>query len=442
MSQDGLPLEAFEAFVAEQLRLGQTPGLALSVQRGDALWQRGYGYADLERRVPMTERSGVVIGSTTKALTCVALLQLAERGALSLDDPITRYIPSFHLASVPEPAITIRQAVTHAAGLPPTRSDDPTFLCCDDAADDALARYVDTLAERTPIWPPGAGWAYANDGYTLAGRVIEVATGLAYEDYMRRYVLAPLALQETGFGREDLPDAAIATPYDYDGDGAPYPSFFPRNRASAAAGSQLIMSARDAGRWLQTALHAGEAPGGRLLSAERFAELFRPQVPLPAGVRGSDGTDRQYALGWMLGSLAGMPAIHHGGSAITMGSHFVLVPEEQLAVAVVTNSSTQATAIIAEGIVSLALGRQPVRGFPAVDPAFVPDRTRWPELVGVYQPLITQNSVPGPLPIVYEDERLRARTYPGDAQRRPGDIFMRPVGDLRFVLSGRGRTGS
>jgi hypothetical protein len=125
-----------------------------------------------------------------------------------------------------------------------------------------------------------------------------------------------------------------------------------------------------------------------------------------------------------------------------MGSQFIVAPEQRAAVAVVANSSSAATAIVAEGVLSLALGRQPARAFPAVDPSFVPDRTRWPDLEGTYEPQIAQNSVPGPLPIVYDGERLRATTYPGDAWRRPGDIFMRPVGDLRFVLSGRGRTGS
>jgi CubicO group peptidase (beta-lactamase class C family) len=443
MSQSGLPVEAIEAFVAEQMRLGQMPGVGLSVQRGDAVLRRGYGYADVEQRIPMTERTGVVIGSTTKALTCVAIMQLAERGELSLDDPISRFIPSFRLAGPDAtPAITIRQAITHSAGLPPTISTDPSFLFNDDDADDALERYVASLASRTPIWAPGTGWAYANDGYALAGRVIEVVSGPSYEEYMRRHVLAPLDMRDTGFGRAGVPEATIATPHDYDADGAPYASFFPHNRASAAGGSQLIMSARDAGRWLQTVLDGGAMPGGRLLSPASFAELIRPQVPLPRGVRGSDGSDRFYALGWMLGAINGIPAIHHGGSAITMGSQFIVAPEERTAVAVVANSSTQATAIIAEGVLSLALGRRPARGFPEVDPSFVPDRARWSELAGIYEPQIVQNSVPGPLPIVYDGIRLRATSYAGDARRRAGDIFMRPIGDLRFVLSGRGRTGS
>lgn len=444
MSQSGLPIEAIDAFIAEQMRLGQMPGLGLSVFGAGETLERGYGHADLERRVPMNERSGVVIGSTTKALTCVAILQLAERGALALDDAIVRYLPSFRVAgSDAPPTITIRQAITHSAGLPPTSSMDPGFLFNDDDADDALERYVASLADRAPVWAPGAGWAYANDGYALAGRVIEVVSGRSYEDYMHRHVLAPLGLQDTGFGRGDVPPGAeVAVPYDYDADGTPYPSFFPHNRASAAGGAQLIMSARDAGRWLQAVLTGGDAQGGRVLSPASFAELTRPQVPLPSGVRGSTGSDRFYALGWMLGPIDGVPAIQHGGSAITMGSQFIVAPDQRVTVAVVTNSSTAATAIIAEGVLSLMRGRRPARSFPAVDPSFVPDRARWPELAGTYDPQIAQNSVPGPLPIVYDGARLRATTYAGDERRRAGDIFMRPAGDLRFVLSGRGRTGS
>jgi CubicO group peptidase (beta-lactamase class C family) len=435
-------LARIEEFIEEQMRLGQTPGISVGVvSNGETILLRGFGFADVVSRSPMTERTGVVVGSTTKALTCVAILQLAQRGRLRLDDPIARYIPTFRLADQAHAeAITIRQAITHTAGLPPTLSTQTDFLFSDDDADDALARYVDSLHDRVPIGPPGGQWAYANDGFALAGRVIEVVSGRTYERYMEDELFGPLGLADACFAYKRK--GAIASAHDFGPDGSPYVSFFPHARASSAAGSELILTARDALRWLQAVLARGQGEQGALLPPEVFAEAFSPQTALPAGIRGSDGASRRYSLGWMVEKQQDLTYIEHGGSTITMGSQFVVVPEKQIAVAVLSNSSSTVNGILGEGIAAILLGRNPQRTFPIVDPSFVPDTSRWPLLPGVYEPLVVQNSVPAELPIEFADGRLVAHTYPADHRRVAGDIFLRPTSDLEFVLSGRGRTGA
>ena len=445
MESDRPPFPAIDRFIGEQMALGRTPGLAVTVLRdGEVALQRGYGYADVGSREPMTERTGVVIGSTTKALTCVAVLQLVEQGKLTLDDPIQRHIPWFRVADGPASArMTVRQAITHTAGLPPSAADNTTFLFSDDDADDALERHVRALSETPLLWPPGGGWLYANDGFVIAGLIIQTLSGLPYEEYMRRNVLGPLGLTHTAVGRDDKASLHVATPYDYDADGQPYPSFFAHNRASAAAGAQLIMSARDAGRWLRTMLDGGRVRGGRLLSSASYDELVRPQAAITdrTRVRDQDAGEAWYGLGWMIGRMQGTRTISHGGATITMGSQFILAPDERLGVAVVANSVTDATAIVGEGVLSLLLGQEPRRTFPRIDPTARPDQARAERLVGTYRPLFPQNKVTGPWTIALDGERLRVRTYPGDSRRRPGDIFLLPSDEGGFVLFGRGRTG-
>ncbi len=442
MASTRAPLDQIDAFVAEQMGLSRAPGLALTVLHdGETVVQRGYGYADLAAGTLMTERSGVVIGSTTKALTCLAVMQLAERGLLALDDPITRHLPAFRVQGAGAEGMTLRHALTHTAGLRPSAADHPWFLFSDDETPDALERYIDSLAGSTLLWPPGAGWVYANDGYVIAGRIIEVLSGLPYEEYLRRNVLTPLGLRDSGFSPDEQPGMQVATPYDYDADGTPYPSFRARNHASAAAGSQLIMSARDAGRWLQAMLDGGRADGVPLVSPAGHAELLRPWAEVAPEGRGPGAAESRYALGWSVGPVDGVPAISHGGATITMGSRFILVPEQRLAVAVVANSVSEVTAIVGDGVMSLMLGRRPVRSFPRLDRSFEPDRTAWPRLAGTYHAAVPQNKVTGPWRLRYEDGRLWVRTYPGDERRRPGDIFLYAQADGQFVLFGRGRTG-
>jgi CubicO group peptidase (beta-lactamase class C family) len=430
-----------ESFIREQMRSGQTPGLSVGILAdGEMVLSRGYGFADVATRAPMTERSGVVIGSTTKALTCVAILQLAEDGLLRLDDPVIRYLPSFRLRDQAHAAaITIRQAITHTAGLPPTLSTQTEFLFSDDAADDALARYIETLADRVPFGPAGGQWAYANDGFTLAGRIIEVVSGRSYEEYMGERVFAVLGFEDACFAYQ--PRGEVATAHDFGPDGAPYPSFFPHSRAASAAGSELILSVRDALRWLAAVLDDGRAAGGSLLRQESFAETIRPHFRVQPEGRIAGGAESHYALGWQVARLAGVPMISHGGSTITMGSKFLVLPDQRIAVAVLSNSSSDVNEIVAEGIARILLGGEPSRSFPSIDPSFEPNRSRWPAIAGTYEPQVVQNAVPASLPIELDGVQLVAHTYPADHRRRAGDIFLRPVGDLDFVLSGRGRTG-
>ena len=96
--------------------------------------------------------------------------------------------------------------------------------------------------------------------------------------------------------------------------------------------------------------------------------------------------------------------------------------------------SEVAKVIVGQGVMSLMLGREPAKRSPRVDRGYQPDRSLWPRLAGTYRAREPQNTVPGPLPIVYEDGRLHAATYPGDEHRRPGNIDPYPTGDLRFVL--------
>ncbi len=438
-----VPTSVIDSFITEQMSLGQMPGLGIVVIRDDeTVLERGYGFADVARQEAMTPHTPVVIGSTTKALTAAAVLQLAERGLLTLDDPVRKHLPEFRLADeAAASTLTIRQALTHTAGLPPTPMDGPAFLFNDDMEPDAAERYIAGLTVAEPVWAPGGGWLYANDGYVLAGRIIEIISGLPYDEYMAANLFTPLGLEETRFPRQSDPDPDVATAYDYGPDGSAYPSFFPHNRASNAAG-MLISSARDAGCWLRAVLHRGTLNGKQLLSEESVLEMMRPQAPIPAGPRASTTDSVTYGLGWMLSESDGRRVVSHGGSAITMGSHFILLPEESLGIAVVTNSSTEATAIIGEGVMRVLTGRDPVRSFPRTTQPPAVDRLTWPRLAGTYQPIEPQNAVTSLLPIDVVEDGLRARTFPGDHRRRGGDIHFAPIDDdLGFILYGRGKTG-
>jgi len=432
--------QAIDDFIGEQMALGHTPGLALAVANRDAvLLQRGYGHADVARGVPMTERTRVVIGSTTKALTALAVMQLVEQGKASLDDEVRTYLPGFRMAQEAARRITLRQILSHSAGLPPTPIDGPAFLFSDDRVD-AAQRYVDELAAVDLVWEPGGGWLYANDGYVMAGRVIEEISGLSFEQYMAERVLGPMGLEQASFA-EATPPADSALPYDYDRSTSAFPSWFPHSRAANAAG-MLMFTAQEAGRWLRYVLNTGELDGKRVIGAAALAETTRPQVPLSAAARvAGRQVAESYGLGWMTGDLAGRRLIAHGGSAITMGSMFMVLPDEGLGVAVLANSGTEVSGVVAEGVLRLLTGGTPQRSFPRIPDAVQPDHAFWRRLEGIYTATAPQNGVTSLLPIEIDGDVLCARTFPGNDRRRPGNFYLTPSGPNEFVIFGRGKTG-
>jgi CubicO group peptidase (beta-lactamase class C family) len=428
-----------DRFVERQMTLGRTPGLALALYgHGEVLLEKGYGHADVARGTPMTERTPVVIGSTTKAMTAAAVLRLIEAGSLDLDAPITTYLPHFRLAEDgAAERITLRHLLSHTAGLPPTPRDAPSFV--PPRGEKLVDVYLSELAWARPLWTPGEGWLYANDGYTLAGRIIEAVSGRSYAEYVTEEIFRPLGMDSARFAPTPQPDTDIAAAYDYDGNGDPFLSYFPFDRSYAPG--MAIMDAHDALRWLRVMLGKGELDGVRIISEASYSAMTTSQVEGPLPMRGATGMGG-YGFGWAMDRLEDALVISHGGSCITMGSQFLFMPEEDLAVAVLANSGTAVTPMVAEGVLSLARGAEPPRSFPEVDRSFQPDRSLWPMIAGMYHAAIPNAGIPGPMPIKYDGHSLVAHTYPAGPNNRAGDIFLAPTSDTTFVLFGRGATGA
>ena len=181
-------------YVQARLPSLRTPGLAVVVVEGDqVILSQGYGYADREDGTPMTGDTPVAVGSTTKPMTALAVMQLVERGLVDLDTPVTTYLPDFRMADERSADITLRQLLSHTAGIPA----DETY---DGAQDDgALERRVAGLADVPLRRAPGTGFEYANDGYSVAGLVVQRVTGMPYEHYMAQAVFTPLGMERTTF---------------------------------------------------------------------------------------------------------------------------------------------------------------------------------------------------------------------------------------------------
>jgi CubicO group peptidase (beta-lactamase class C family) len=410
---DPLPVRAaqdrIDAYVAERMAAWSVPGLALAVvEDGQVTLTRGYGLADRAQARPMTAQTPVAVGSATKPITATAVMQQVEAGQVELDAPVTRYLPWFQLDDPRSSQITVRQLLSHTAGIPASASLDGR------QEPDALERRVRGLEWAQLSGAPGARFEYANDGFNTAGLIVQVVSGTSYEEYVAAKILRPLGMARSTFDPGRAAELGLAQGYvRRKGELVPEKTRF--TKAYNPSG-MLITTADDAGRYLAAVLSGGALDGARILGERSIAQMWAPAFHV------ADTLD--YGLGWFLSRQEGLDAVVHPGELLTMGSMFVVVPERRLGVAVLANLDNDAKDEIAEGVARLLIGQEPVlREVPRTGPenTFVPNRAVWDRYLGQYE------TPQGTLTIMRDGDRLVGAIT--------GFSFeLEPIADTKFVL--------
>ena len=187
-------INLLDKWVARRAYQLHQPGLAVGlVHRGELLWGKGYGLANVEYAEPVTLDTRFRIASITKTFTAVAILQLCEADKLRLDDPVSQYLSWFKLRYDGAPEITIRHLLSHISGLP----RDATTPVWTENKFQSWAELVETTQTRQPTMPPAEDHSYSNLGYALLGGVVEVVSGEAWADYIQKHILDPLGMANT-----------------------------------------------------------------------------------------------------------------------------------------------------------------------------------------------------------------------------------------------------
>jgi CubicO group peptidase (beta-lactamase class C family) len=186
-----------KALVEQGLMAG---AVTLIARRGEIVSFEAIGYQDLENRRPMRTDTIFDIRSITKPVTAIGIMVLMEEGKLGLDDPVEKYLPDFRskrqAQGEPNP-ITIRHLLTHTAGMPfnrPPQIEDITIT-----RDRALSEVVTILSRQEPEFEPGTQFRYYSGGFAILGRIIEVASGKPYEQFIRERIFAPLGMKDSFF---------------------------------------------------------------------------------------------------------------------------------------------------------------------------------------------------------------------------------------------------
>ena len=252
--------------IEAQMKAQDVPGLAIAiVQNGKVTFQRSFGVRNTETKDPVTPTTLFRIGSTTKPLTVIGIMQLVEAGKVKLDEPVVNYVPEFKV----NPKITVRQIISHSSGL----ADAGKPYGRIDAA--ALKDYVTSLTPKSAFAPPQTVLSYSNPAFSVAGRLIEQVSGMNYADYMGKNVFPALGMARTTL----LPNVALTYPlavgYQPGKAGLETVRPNPDNVAEYPAGF-VFSSVEDLSRLVLFLLQDSKLNGKTLLSASSMQAMKTP----------------------------------------------------------------------------------------------------------------------------------------------------------------------
>ena len=320
--------ERLRARMAEGAERLAVPGVALGVYHAGQEQYAFHGVTSIENPLPVDERTLFQIGSTGKTYTASALLQLVEQGRVELDAPVRRYVPELRLKDEGVArAVTVLQLLNHTAGWQGDLMDNTGD------GDDALAEYVARMAHLEQEFPLGTAVAYNNASLSLAGRVIEKVTGKTYEQAIKEMLLEPLGLEHSFFFPNEIMTRRFVAGHNQRADGTIHvarPWALPR--AGNPAGG-ISANAADQIAWARFHLGDGRAPDGtRVLAKELLDLMKRPTASMPGSALGD-----AVGISWMLRDVDGVRLVSHGGDTNGQHCEFVMAPEREFAITILTN---------------------------------------------------------------------------------------------------------
>ena len=327
---------AFDAYVAKAVKAWNVPGLAIAIVANDSVvFAKGYGVRTLGRPEPVDAHTRFAIGSTTKAMTALALLQAADDGKLRLDEPVLRHLPTMQLY---DPVMTrellVRDLLTHHTGLP---GSDQLWA----GNDYSIGEIIRRMRFLKPTASFRNQYAYQNVQYAMAGEVLQQATGIRWSDWLRTRMWEPLGMRET------LPTVAategqpnVATPHMVIDDTLRV--IANRTVDPVAPAGSVWSSVTDMATWMRFVLDSGRVNGKRLVSERGFVDWLSPQVVVPLSdfypaARLAAVHRVSYGLGWFLHSYGGDDVAMHTGSIDGMIAIAGLLPDRRVGVYILAN---------------------------------------------------------------------------------------------------------
>ncbi len=304
------------------------PGVNIAlIQKGQTKWSKAYGYADLETERKMTTDTYCRVESLSKSVTAWGVMKLVEEGQIELDKPVIQYLKNWRFpeSHFSEEKVTVRQLLTHTAGMP---------------LGDFLDRYSpqeempsmrESLSKNARlIQEPGVAFSYSNTGYNLLELLIEEVTGLDFAEYMENEVLIPLGMYKSSYNWSEMFDPPV--PVGYDLKGTPIPVYVYPEKASGG----LFAPLEDIATFVAAGMTNGFRTDHEVLNDQSINMLYSPMAE-KIGVYGL--VFDSYGMGYYIETLSdGKRSVANGGQGAGVMTYFQAIPETGDGIVILTNS--------------------------------------------------------------------------------------------------------
>ncbi|MBI4720419.1 MAG: serine hydrolase [Chitinivibrionia bacterium] len=348
-------------------------GGLLIVKNSEAIFKKGYGFADREDSIPFTPATLGSMGSITKAFTAAAIMKLAEQGKLSLNDTLKKFFPEVP----PDKArITIKQLLTHSSGLP--------AMIADDQGDYQIIEtepFLDAVFSETLLFEPGTKAIYTNIGMSVLAIIIERVSGMDYEQFLKKELFAPASIKHIGYQFPTDPEVQIAIGYRNGKNWGTHQSHF----AAAGGGPYwnlkgnggLEASLDDMYLWINAITNK------TILSDTSLAQMFTPHIV-------EEDTDGRYYFGYgcnVTKSRRGTTVIDNGGSNGIYYARLLRYPEDGVVMYMVTNESSINAMMVLSNVTQLYFLGKIEQDALAMKPRF-----EYPQAAAVYNLLLDKGA--------------------------------------------------
>lgn len=347
-------LKDLDEVVNKVLSDWKVPGVGIAiVKNGKVVLTKGYGFRDVEAKLPVTENTLFAIGSCTKAFTAMDNCILVQRGELNLDKPVINYMPNFRMYDeYVTMNMTARDLLTHRSGLP---RHELVWYGSD------LTRQE--IFDRLRFLEPSAGfrttYQYQNMMYMTAGVLVETISKDTWENFTRENILIPLEMNSTNFSTlESRRTSDYAKPYRQEKKKVNLIDFRDIQAVGPAGG--INSNVIDMSNWVTMLLNNGRFNGKKIVDEEMVLTTRAPQIVIP-GPKSNEVFYSSYGLGWSITQYRNHLRVDHGGNIDGFSANVCLMPDDSLGIVVLTNmDATVATNILRNSVIDRMLELDPI----------------------------------------------------------------------------------
>lgn len=418
-------LELFCAWVEAQLAQREQPGIAVGLIYDQTLiWSRGFGYANVAQRIPMTAQTICRIASITKLFTSTAIMQLRDEGRLQLDDPVKKHLPWFQLRNPhPDtPVITIRHLLAHAGGLP----REAAFPYWSTNEFPSVEEVQAALPDQEFAIPTGSDWKYSNLGLMLAGEIVATVAHMPYTAYVTEHILQPLGMTNTFVDAIPPDHPLLATGYGRRLPNAGRTSGLHTDCRGIGPAANMASNIEDLAKFAMLQFRSGPRQGQQVLAGPSLREMHRVQWL-------NDDWSAGRGIGFYVWRLHGRTLVGHGGSLPGYRTDLQCAPADKVGVVVLTNADDGMPLIymdkafqwLAPALLKAAAPKA------AVSPA----TEAWQPYLGRYRNPWNDAQV-----LIYQDELVMI--FPTEPDPLAGMIKLKPISPQVFRMETKEHFGS